>query len=578
MSRFDDYDQYAENAMHSWNSPGLALAVIRGEELLYQGVFGLRDVEQQLPMTVDTRFPMASCTKSFTAMSAALLVDEGKLDWDKPVREYMPEFILNDDYATQHVTLRDMLSHRTGMPRHDLAALRLDIPRLEFIKRMKHLKFSVSFRGKYQYNNLMYYVTPYLVEKLSGQKWEDFVQARIFGPLGMSASNLCPEPPQPGQVAAGGYRLEFEPDGRLKALIHTPLEPYSELSPGGAGGLFSTLADLTRWLKVQVNQGRLGDFQLVSPGTLQQMHLPQSIVPGGGVNEALMGTTICLYGMGWFIEPFAGHTLIQHGGNVEGHSLMIGFVPDEKIGIVVLTNVADMPLRDVLLYESIDRALDAPERDWNRKFHEVFDPIIAAQATRKQTSAEERVADAPCSHPLEAYAGDYAADGYPDFRVRVQGDSLQAGGCFDWSALRHYHYDIFEWNIVDFDAWLKVHFLTNDQGEIDSVSIPIEDEVENIVFTRKPPELTAEMAAALVGDYQTAVEGVAFAVSVHEGKVYITQTGDVPLELSPYRVSDKLLCFRWKRSRMEFVREQGAITRLVLKSPDFTLEARRQAA
>ncbi len=577
MPRFDDYDQYAENAMHSWHCPGLALAVIRGEELLYQGVFGLRDVENNLPVTAETRFPMASCTKSFTAMSAAVLVDEGKLDWDKPVREYMPEFILNDEYATQHVTLRDMLSHRTGMPRHDLSAWRLDVSRAEFVKRMKHLKFSCSLREKYQYNNLMYYVTPYLVEKLSGKHWEDFMQERIFGPLGMSASNLCPEPPQRGQVAAQGYRIEWEPDGSLKAVIRTPLEPYTELSPGGAGALFSTLADLIRWLKVHVNGGRLGSFQLVSPDNLKQMHLPHSIVPGGGINEALMGTTINLYGMGWCIEPFAGHTLIQHTGGVEGHSLIMGFVPDEKIGVVALTNVADMPLIDVLLYESIDRALDMPERDWNRKFHDVFDPIIVAQAKRKQTTADEKVEGAPCSHPLEAYVGVYAADGYPDFAVRLDGDKLEAQSCFGWSALRHYHYDIFEWNIVDFDAWLKVRFLVNDQGEIDSVSIPIEEAVENVVFTRKAPELGAEIAAAVAGVYETPVAGVAFSVTVHEGKVYLTETGEAPLELALWRVSDGLVTFRWKRSRFEFVRENGAVSRLVLKSPDLTLEATRMA-
>ncbi len=578
MPHFADFDQYAENAMHSWDCPGLALAVIRGEDVLYQGVFGLRDVANGLPMSADTRFPMASCTKSFTAMSAALLVDEGKLDWDKPVREYMPEFVLADEYATQHITLRDMLSHRSGMPRHDLSALRLDVTRAEFVKRMRHLKFSGSFREYYHYNNLMYYVTPYLLEKVGGQHWEDFVQERIFGPLGMNATSLCPEPPRPGQPAALGYRIEREPDGRLKELIQTPLEPYTELSPGAAGALFSTLADLIRWLKVHVNNGRLGDFQLVSPDNLKQMHLPQTVIPGGGINEALMGTTIALYGMGWFIEPFAGHTLIQHGGNVEGHSLMIGFVPDEQIGVVALTNVADMPLRDVLLYEGIDRALDLPERDWNRRFHDVFDPIIVAQAARKQTAAEEKVEGAACSHPLDAYTGVYAADGYPDFAVRLEDGSLQARtvGCFDWSTLRHYHYDVFEWNIVDFDAWLKVHFLVNDQGDIDSVSVPMEAEVDNILFTRKPPELTDEIAAAVAGEYQTPIAGIGYYVSAHEGKLYITQTGATPLEISLYRVDGALWVFRWKRTRFEFVREQGAVTRLVLKNPELTLEAVRK--
>lgn len=578
MCRFDDYDQYAQDAMRSWNCPGLALAVVRGDELIHQGVYGLRDAESQLPMTVGTRFPMASCTKSFTAMSVALLVDDGKLDWDKPVREYMPEFILSDAYATEHVTVRDMLSHRTGMPRHDLSAFRLDVSRAEFVKRMRHLKFNCSFRERYQYNNLMYYVLPYLVEKLSGQKWEDFVRERIFVPLGMKASNFVPEPPEQGQVAAQGYRLEHHPDGSLKALINTPLEPYSELSPGGAGALFSTLADLTQWLKLHINGGRVDDLQIVSPDNLKQMHLPQSVVPGGGFNEALMGTTIALYGMGWFIEPFGGHTLIQHGGNLEGHSLMVGFVPDEKVGIIALTNVADMPLRDLLLYESIDRALDLPERDWNRKYHEMFDPLIVAQVKSKQTTAQEKVEGAPCSHPLDTFTGEYEADGYPAFAVRLSQDGLQARtvGCFDWSELRHYHYDIFEWNLVDFDEWLKVRFLTNDQGEIDSVSVPMEEAVDNILFTRKPPQLTEGITAAVLGEYQTAMDGVAYSVTAHDGKVYISETGDAPREVSLYKLSDDLVGFRRERVRFDFVREKDAILRLLLKGPDLTIEASRK--
>jgi CubicO group peptidase (beta-lactamase class C family) len=155
MDRFDHYDQYIQAAMRSWDCPGVAIPVIKGENQLYQGVFGWRDVENQLPMTEDTRFAMASRIKSFTAMSAALLVDEGKLEWDKPVREYMPEFTLDDPYTTQHGTVRDMLSHRTGLPRHDFSAWRLDISWAEFVKRMRHFKFNLSFREKFQYNNLM---------------------------------------------------------------------------------------------------------------------------------------------------------------------------------------------------------------------------------------------------------------------------------------------------------------------------------------------------------------------------------------------------------------------------------------
>jgi hypothetical protein len=382
----------------------------------------------------------------------------------------------------------------------------------------------------------------------------------------------------PGQKIAEGYQVERDDEGGFKSLTHMPFGLHTELSPGAAGALFSTLADLTQWLKVHLNNGRVGNVQLVSPDNLKQMHLPQTIIPGGGFNEALMGNSIFTYGMGWFIEPYRGYTLIYHDGNVEGHSLIIAFIPQEKIGVVALTNIGQLPLRDVLLYESLDRALDLPEQDWNQKFHATIDPIIAGEAKAKLTSKAERVEGAPPTHPLETFTGAYAAEGYPDFSVRLEGDELQACtvGSLSWTELRHYHYDVFEWHLTDFDAWIKLHFIINDNGEIDAVSIPIEPAVENVVFTRKQPELGAAIVAALVGEYDTPVKGVTFTVSAHDGKVFAAQTGNAPEEIKPYKLNEEMVGFRLKRARLDFVREQNAITCLVLKTPDMTLEAPRK--
>jgi hypothetical protein len=319
---------------------------------------------------------------------------------------------------------------------------------------------------------------------------------------------------------------------------------------------------------------------LVSADNLKQMHLPHTVIPGGGVNEALMGNTIFTYGMGWFIEPYRGYTVISHGGNVEGHSLVIGFVPQEKVGVIVLTNIAQLPLRDVLLYESVDRALDLPAQDWNKKYHALFDPFIVGEAKGKQTSAEEKLKDAPPTHPLETFAGKYESKGYPDFAVQMVDGALQACtvGSLAWSEFRHYHYNVFEWHLADFDAWMKVRFLMNDNGEIDSVSVPLESAVENIVFTRKAPELSQELLAALVGEYATPIEGVAFTITAHEGKVYLAQTGSAPEEIKPYKLTDEWVGFRFKRDRFDFACEKDAINRIVLKTPDLTLEAVKKGA
>ncbi|MFA5595121.1 MAG: serine hydrolase [Trueperaceae bacterium] len=595
---------YVSAAMPTWSSPGVALAVLKGSEVLYQGVFGQRDVAAGLPLTADTRFPMASVTKSFAAMSLALLVDEGKLSWDTPLREYMPEFVLKDEYATQHITARDMLSHRTGLPRHDLSAWRLDLPPAEFVKRLRHLEPSASFREKFQYNNLMYYSVAHLVQTLSGVKWERFVHDRIFAPLGMTASNFAPEPPVAGMPLAQGYRVERHEDGTAKELVPTPLGLHTELSPGAAGALFSTLTDLSRWLEVHVNEGASGGVQLVTPANLKQMHLPHTVIPGGGVNEVLFGNSIFTYGLGWMIEPYKGHTLVHHGGNVEGHSLMIACVPAQQIGVVVMVNVAASFLRDALLYEALDRALGLPASDWSAKYHAIVDPLLAGQSKSKSTTAEERIANAPHSRPLEAYVGEFEAPGYPDISVRlvarpagapvdgaVEGTvtatvtgtaigQLEACtvGSLPYTPVQHYHYDVFEWDLGDWEQRLKIRYLTNDVGELYAVSVPIEPAVANVTFTRKAPTLAPELLALISGTYQLPIEGMALTVSTAAGKVYVTPEGQAPSEVTVYKVDDGVVGLMLERVRLDLVREEGVFRRLRYLADGLTLEGERVQA
>jgi len=579
MDHWHAFDRYVADALDSWHCPGVAIAVVRGDDVVYRAAHGLRDVERQLPLTPDSRFAMASVTKSFTAMSVALLVDEGRLAWDVPVREFLPELVLSDPYVTAHLTLRDMLSHRSGLPRHDLAAWRLDLPRAEFVKRLRHLRFSAGFRERYQYNNLMYYTVAHLVDRVAGVRWEDFVRARIFEPLGMTASNFLPDPPQAGQPTALGYRVERDEQGAASGLVATPFGAHTELSPGAAGALFSTLDDQVRWLGVQANGGRWGDVRLVSPDTCAQMHLPVTVKPGGGAKEALMGNPVFTYAMGWSVEPYRGHTLAQHGGNVEGHSLMVGFVPRERVGVVVLSNVAQLPLRDALLYEALDHALGLEGRDWNARFHDHHDPLLRAAAHGKRDAAQGRVADAPPGHPLEAYAGAYRADGYPDLAVRRAGDELQARlvGSLDWAPLRHVHFEAFEWDLSDFfDTTLRVRFLTDEHGEVEAVAVPIEPEVADATFRRRPLALPAEVAAAVLGTYDTPIEGLTFTVAAGADRILVTQAGATATTIEPYRLEDDAIWFRAKRTRYEFVREGERVTRLLVRGSGLTLEARRQ--
>jgi CubicO group peptidase (beta-lactamase class C family) len=576
----DQFDGYISDTMHSWHCPGVSLSVIREDDVVYQRAFGFGDVEKRLPLTVDTRFALASVTKSFTAMSVALLVDEGMLEWDKPVWHYMPEFVLDDPYITRHTTVRDMLSHRTGMPRHDFAAWRLDVPRSEFIGRMRHLSFSASFREKFQYNNLMYAAAGYLVEKIAGQRWEDFIHHRIFIPLRMTGSNFDPVFSGKEHPLAEGYRIDRDESGRYNELVHMPFGKHTELSPGPAGALFSTLSDLTQWMKVHVSNGKCGEVQLVSPENLKQMHAPQIVVPVTDMAFALSGMTMMSYGMGWFIRPYpyADGTLLFHNGNVEGHSLVVGFTPESRSAVVVLTNAAACDVATILLREALDRVRGLPNKDWNKKFHMAVDPLHAAVEKAKLTSAEDRLENAPPSHSLEAYEGIYSAEGYPPFEVKLDKDQLYARtiGSLAWSDLRHYHYDVFEWHLSSWNARMKAKFLVNEAGEVASVSIPIEPAVDDIVFVRKPVVLDATTLSALAGDYATNVDGLVFNVTTKNGKLYWQESGQPFLEAMPCADRGAEIECRIRRMRAVFFKAEGRFTRLVLKAPGGTYEGNKR--
>lgn len=576
---FDGFDALMADTVVSWNCPGAAIAVLRDKKILYQSAHGFGDVSRKQPLTENTRFALGSVTKSLTAMSVALLADEGRLEWDKPVWNYMPEFILEDPYVTRYLTLRDMLSHRTGLPRHDLAAWRLDLSRGEFVKRMRHLKFSSSLRDKYQYNNLMYAAVAHLVEKISGQTWEEFVGERIFAPLGMTSSNFEPSFGTSGHLLAEGYRIERDENGKFDKLVHVPFGRHTALSPGPAGALFSTLADLTQWLQVQIGEGMYGDFQLVSKTNLKPMHKPQMVIPTNESSYALSGLTMHAYGMGWMIRPypFATGTVIYHDGNVEGHSCHICFVPEFKLGVVVLTNAAASSVPTILAREAMDRALSLPSRDWNKKFHTLLDPIHAAAGRGRRTSAEERLKDAPSSHAIEAYEGTYHADGYPDFAVRIERGKLSACTVesLPWSELRHYHHDIFEWYIPIWDEWIKAKFLVDEAGDVGAISMPLASDVPDIVFKRKSLVVEPATLADIAGVYDPGINGMLFYLTTKGGKLYWNEPGQPLVEAAPCKSSLSEVEFKVGRSRVVVRQIGGVWALLVAKTPSATFEATR---
>lgn len=534
--RISGLGDYIQQAMESWQIPGAAVAVVRGDEVVHAAGYGVRNVETGDPVTLNTRFAIASMTKAFTSMGVALQVDQGRLSWDAPVRDYLPWFKMKDTYASQHISLRDMLSHRSGLPRHDLAWYRAPFTREELVRLIQHHEPNKTFREAWQYQNLMYVTAGYVTGLVSGMTWEEFVQQYIFDALGMTGSSFSAETVQQSDDYALPYRIvreRGEPD-RVEQMAF-----YDMPVVGPAGSIHSNLNDLIHWLKVHLNEGRFGDTQFVSPGNLAEMHKPQMIMPVDGMHENLFGTTLQAYGMGWFVEPYKGYTVIHHGGNIDGFSLMLSFVPQAKVGSIILTNIDGRPLRDLLTYEIYDRLLDLPENDWNGKYHAIWSEMFKGMDQERDTTDAERVPDTQPSHPLSDYAGVYAADGYADFSVRVEEDSLQGWLAGQWWPLHHYHYDIFELDLSRFEMHLKVAFHTDTRGRVSSVSVPIESAVADVVYTRKPVTIDQATMESLEGVYDMPFEGMELTIAAKpDGKLFAQMTGQTEIELVPLEAGD----------------------------------------
>ncbi len=309
-----------------WNIPGLAVGIVKDDRVVFEKGFGYRDIENKLPVTRDTQFCIASITKSFTALAAALLVDEKKLDWDRPVAEYIPDFRLYEDYPSLHTTLRDLLAHRTGLA--ESAALYYLFPhdREELIKRLRYIKPRDEFRTKYHYSNITYIVAGYIIEKVAHSPYEEFVAERIFKTLGMNNSHFSNGQDSPANLA-------WPYSGQNNTIFHQTFNRRPVGNP--AGGINSTLSDMIKYIRFHLNNGQVEGRALISKRSADEMHKPQIPVeyftgnPLRGIND---------YGLGWQIETYRNQILVHHGGWIEGYVSWVSFMPSERLGVVVLSN------------------------------------------------------------------------------------------------------------------------------------------------------------------------------------------------------------------------------------------------
>ena len=427
-------EAFIERGMQDWEIPGLAIAVVKDDALVWARGFGVRQMGGDAPVDEHTLFNVASVSKAFTSAALAVLVDEGRLDWDDPVVEHLPHFQLYDPYVTQNATVRDLLTHRVGIGRMTGNRLRWisHRDREEQIRRIRHLGPEQPFRAGYVYSNVLYMVAGELVPAVTGVSWEDFVRERLFTPLGMSRSLTGVTQLEAGENVAHPHQ---EIEGTMQEI---PRRNFDAVGP--AASVHSSAAEIAAWMRLHLGEpGMLDGTRVLSRGVVEEMPRAQNTI-----REPAFAPLVS-YGLGWNIGTYEGRRVSRHGGAVDGMNSMLVLVPEESLGIFVTTNAFN-DFMNALVQQVMDAYFGVPERDW----HEV---VFSAYLRRKADIQGERdalhaarIPDTRTSMPLEHFVGDFDDALYADARVEMEEGRLVLRLWDDddqVADLEHWHHDTF---------------------------------------------------------------------------------------------------------------------------------------
>ena len=477
----------AKRALKEMNAEGFSLAVVQDGETVFSGGFGFADKKAKEKMTAAHLLPIGSSSKAFTATGAVMLMDEGLADLDAPVREYMPEFRLFDSEASVSSSLRDLLCHRTGMPRHDLLWICWrDVERDKLVfKSLPHLPSSKPFRSVWQYQNFMYAASGCCIEKLTGKLWEDFTRERIFEPLSMKNSEFLTDEKDESKP----YSVLYKPDKNGK---NKPCIPEKAQMIAPAGSIVSSAEDMAEWLKFNLAKGKAGENALIKEETFAELfkpNIPYELMPFEIPEVKRIG-----YGLGWFIDSYRGYVRVDHGGNISGATALVSMIPEKNIGVAILVNTNSSPATYAMANIIEDVLLGVEEeKDWIGFFGEQFGNMKKQGEEAANAFYGTKVEGKPISHELSEYAGKYSHPGYGEIEVKANKKAADPENrlSIDFhgtaAKLTHMHYDIFYATIYEMP--LPALFSTGLDGSIESLSIQFESGIEEFIVFKRIPEV-----------------------------------------------------------------------------------------
>ncbi len=505
-NRLSGVEVELQKVLTDWHGAGFAVAVIQKDKLIYSQGFGVKDINTKEPVTDQTLFAIGSCTKAFTSSLLGMLVAEDKVDLDVPARTYLPSLEFYNNDMNNMITLRDMMCHRTGLPRHDLSwYLNQSKDREVLLKRIKYQEPTYRPKEKWQYNNFMFLAQGMVTEKITGKSWETNIQDKIFTPLGMDRSNISYGMVKDDKNLASPHA--FRNDSTLRIVPHYNIEGMAP-----AGAIYSSVSEMSRWVQTWIYGGKFGDKRIFSESYAKEA-ISAQMNSGAGLPDKdhpdIHGSS---YGFGWFLSSYRGHYRVEHGGAIDGFIATTCFYPSDSIGIVVLSNQSSRQIPSIIRNIVSDRMLGLTKQEWNKEFLAISAKAKVEAADAKTKSMDSQKHDAKMSHKINDYAGIFENPGYGKMEVYMQNDSLFIKTDHRNFYLQHRHYDIFYPKLVELaekidtveTGGMTLRFNTGVNGEFTSFNAyGMEAPTISLEFkyVPKPKDLSKEELERYIGTY-----------------------------------------------------------------------------
>jgi CubicO group peptidase (beta-lactamase class C family) len=430
--------------MQDWEVPGLALAVVKGGEVVLARGFGTKEAGGDSPVDADTIFSIGAVTGTLTATAIGLLVQEEKILWDERVTDLLPGFQMYDPYVTREVTLRDLLSNRSGLGiESELLCYRTDLSRDEIVRRLRYLKPGSGFRSEFAFRNAAFVAAGQIIPAVTGKSWDDFIRERIFEPLDMKRTCTATKSLDGlDNVAVPHVNV----DDRVTPVPHIDMD-----NTAPASSIYSSATDMAGWVRLLLNGGAYNDVRIVDEKIIVETWKPHIPIPyniGGGISPTTHFVSYCL---GWVAMDYQGRRVIWHSGSTNGMLSYVGLVPEEELGIVLLANYSGQKILEPLFYHLVDTLLGVPPREWNALYRERAQAKAEEQKQTEKAVVKARIQGTRPSLPLSAYAGTYENEAYGRVKVNKEGSSLILHFSSElFGKLEHWNFDTFR---ISYRVW-----------------------------------------------------------------------------------------------------------------------------